>query len=365
MRSKFLWKSNQTLIKYGTIRRSQSFLGSTVGSIEHPNHWIISQKQNYQQLIYTLKNKRQTIHRDIHKAQTDALEFQHQQIEVVFRDAFNAIPDFAENYWEENDQNRLNEEWKQQLNRINFEQRIKNACQEAAEQFNEQVQESLEEIGKELQLIAELNSSNFRFKSQDSFDTRTWMKFGGQILMGVGLLLSFTPLGFIGLPVGVIGAVVNIVGNFFKTREQKRREAVANRASSLENQMNKQKQSTHQQTKSNFDKYCFDISENINQYFVKLIQGLEAISGEIEKAQRSLDGTVNYLNRGYGKPIIDWATEQDDTLTITTAKRTIDKVQRKFGKSIEIKTKTNIELKKSCDEIKQVLQEDISITEIN
>lgn len=123
--------------------------------------------------------------------------------------------------------------------------------------------------------------------------------------------------------------------------------------------MNKQKQSTHQQTKSNFDKYCFDISENINQYFAELIQGLEAISSELEKAQRSLDGTVNYLNRGYGKRIIDWATEQDDTLTITTAKRTIDKVQRKFGKSIEIKTKTNIELKKSCDEIKQVLQEDI------
>ncbi|MDJ0691131.1 MAG: hypothetical protein QNJ41_21815 [Xenococcaceae cyanobacterium MO_188.B32] len=42
----FLDSIRESLIKHGTIRRSQTFLGSTVGSIEHPNNWIISQKQN-------------------------------------------------------------------------------------------------------------------------------------------------------------------------------------------------------------------------------------------------------------------------------------------------------------------------------
>ncbi len=360
----FLDSIQESLIKYGTIRRSQTFLGSTVGSVQKPNNWVISQKQNYQQLIYTLKNKRQTIHRDIHKAQTDALEFQHQQIEAVFRDAFNAIQDFAEKYWNEKDENRLNTKWKQKLNQIKFEQRIKNSCEEAAKHFNEQVKESLEEIGKELQLIAQLKSSNFSFKSQDSFDTQKLFTIGGLVLSVVGGFI-FQPLIPIGVLLGIIGHFGDRIGGWFQSREQKRLEAVAKISSSLDRQLKKEKVTILQQTNNNFDKYCFNISENINQYFAELIQGLEAISSEIEKAQKSLDATANYLNYGYAKRIIDWATEQDDTLTITTAKRTIDKVQRKFGQSIDIKTKTTVEMKKSCDEIKQVLQEDISITTIN
>ena len=357
----FLDSIRESLIKHGTIRRSQTFLGSTVGSVQEPNNWVISQKQNYQQLIYTLKNKCKTIHRDIHKAQTDALEFQQQRIEAVFRDAFNAISDFAENYWKENVQNRLNEEWKQQLNRINFEQRIKNACQAAAEQFNEQIKESLEEIGKELQLISTLNSSNFSLKSQDSFDTKKLLQIGGSVLALVGTALFFTPLAPISLAVGIIGGVVNFIGYWFKSREQKRREAVEKISSSLEKQMNKEKQSIIQQTESNLRKYCFNVSENINQYFDELIQGLEAISSELEKTQRSLDETVSYLNYGYAKRIVDWSREGYETLTVESAKRIIAKVQRNFGHSIDVTTKTNVEPKKSLEEMKQVLQEDISI----
>ena len=361
----FLDAIRASIIKYGTIRRSQTFLGSTVGSIEHPNNWVKQQKQNYQHLINALIDKRQTIHRDIKKAEKDALGFQHQQIAAVFQDALNAIDNFAEDYWNEKDKNRLNKAWKQKLNGIKFEQRIKIACEEAAEQFNEQVQKSLEEIGRELQLISELNSSNFSLNSQDSFDTQKWMKFGGQILMGVGVLLSFTPLAPIGWAVGIIGGAVNIIGGMVKSREQKRNEAVARISKSLEKQLTKEKQAILKQAESNFSKYCSNVENNIKQYFDELIQGLEAISGELEKAQRSLNATINYLNYGYGKRIIDWATDRNDTLTVKSAKSNIAKIKRNFGNSIEIKTETNIELKKSLDEMKLVLQEDISIENIN
>ncbi|MDJ0531573.1 MAG: 50S ribosome-binding GTPase [Xenococcaceae cyanobacterium MO_207.B15] len=357
----FLDSICKSLIKHGTIRRSQTFLGSTVGSIEHPNNWVRKQKQNYQQLIYTLKNKRQTIHRDIHKAETDALEFQQQQIESVFRDAFNAIQGFAEDHWNEKDENRLNRGWKQKLNGIKFEQRIKNSCEEAADRFNEQVKESLEEIGKELQLISQLNSSNFSLKSQDSFDTQKLLTIGGSVLGVAGGFLTFV-VPPVGIAVMIVGGLINFIGSFWKSRKQKRLEAITNISSSLESQMKEQKQSILKQTQSNLSKYCFNVFDNVNQYFDDLIQGLEAISSKLEQAQRSLDATVNYLNYGYAKRIVDWATEQNDTLTIKNAKTTIAKVKRNFGRSIDIKTQTNIELKKSCDEMKQILQEDISIT---
>jgi GTP-binding protein EngB required for normal cell division/uncharacterized tellurite resistance protein B-like protein len=360
----FLDSIRESLIKYGKIRRSQTFLGSTVGSIEKPNQWITKQSKSYRQLINKLKNKSQTFHRDIQKAEKDALEFQQQQIEKVFRDASKAIHDFAEYHWNEKDENRLNKAWKQKLNGIKFERHIKIACEEAAEQFNEQVKESLEEIGRELQLISELNSSNFSLNSQDSRDTQKWMKFGGQILMGIGTLLYFTPLAPIGIALGIIGGAVNFMGGWFKSREQKRCEAVANISKSLEKQLKKEKQTIFKQTESNFSKYCSNVSNSIEQYFDELIQGLEAISGELEKAQRSLDATINYLNYGYGKRIIDWATDKNDTLTVESAKSNIAKIKRNFGDSIEIKTKTNIDLKKTFDEMKQVLQEDISIETI-
>ena len=226
------------------------------------------------------------------------------------------------------------------------------------------IDESLEEIGKELQLIAELNSSNFSLKTQDSFDTQGLIRIGGSVLGVAGVFLTFV-VPPVGIVVTIVGGLINFIGNFWKSREEKRLEAVAKISSSLESQMKEQKQSILKQTQTNLSKYCSNVFDNFNQYFVKLIQGLEAISTKLEQAQRSLDATVNYLNYGYAKRIVDWATEQDDTLNIKSAKTTIAKVKRNFGRSIDIKTQTNIELKKSCDEMKQILQEDISITIIN
>lgn len=73
-----------------------------------------------------------------------------------------------------------------------------------------------------------------------------------------------------------------------------------------------------------------------------------------------MDATANYLNYGYAKRVIDWATEKN-TLNIKNAEITIAKVQRDFGCKIDIKNQNNIELKKSLEQIKQILQGDISI----
>ncbi len=75
-----------------------------------------------------------------------------------------------------------------------------------------------------------------------------------------------------------------------------------------------------------------------------------------------MDATVNYLNCGYAKRIIDWSLEEYEPLSVENTKKVIAKVDRKFGQSITIQTKTEIETKKSLEEMKQVLQEDIVIT---
>ena len=351
----FLDSIRESLIKHGSIRRSQTFLGSTVSAIQQPDKWITEQKQAYQSFSNTLKSKQETIRDDIRKAQRDSGEYLEQQIKAIFQDILNAIPQFAENHWEANE-HELNRAWKQKTQDIRLEKRLQLSNEEAVAKFDKAIKESLEEVGKELELISQLNISNFTLDSQDTFSVKNLIKIGGSILGFAAFFLGFTPFVAFTIPVGFA-----LVSKLFMSRKEKRRKAVDNISNALREQINKQKRSVIEIAIKNFEKYCSDVSESINSYFNELNDGLEDISNRLEKAQTSLDTTVNYLNCGYAKRIIDWSTEQYEPLTVKNTKKVIAKVDRKFGQSITIQTTTEIKLKKSLEEIKQVIQEDISI----
>ena len=356
----FLDSIRESLIKHGAIRRSQTFLGSTVGAIQQPDKWITQQKQVYQNFSNTLKSKQKTIREDIKKAQRDICESLEQEIAAIFQEVINSIPAFAENYWEA-DEHELNRAWKQNIKDIKLKKRIQLANEEAVNQFQVSIKETLEEVGKELQLVSQLNLSEFNLNAQDRFNWRDLIKFGGG---AIAVLAAFIPLVFpiaIHIAIPLLGIGLNLISNLFTSKKEKRRKAVENISQSLREQINKQKDFISEKAHQNFAKYCRDILANINSYFSELTEGLDDISNQLEKAQSSLDATVNYLNSGYAKRIIDWTTEQYEPLTVENIKKIVTKVDRNFGHSITIKTKTKIELKKSLEEIKKVVQEDISI----
>ncbi|MGK7936360.1 MAG: GTPase [Xenococcaceae cyanobacterium] len=354
----FLDSIRESLIKYGTIRRSQTFLGSTVGSIEEPNQWINKQSETYHKLSDTLKSTRQDIQSKINKAQKDSCESLESQIEAIFQDVIYSIPKFAENNWKANEY-ELNQAWKEHIKDIGIEKRLQLSNEEAVQKFQKAIEEILEEVGKELQLISQLNLSEFKLNSLDTFSWKNLIKIGGGILALAGAFLALASP--IGIPLGLIGLGVSLVANLFTSKKEKRRKAVAKISSSLRSQIEKQKQTIIEEATKDFDKYCLGIHKSINSYFDELTEGLDSISTHLEKAEKSLANTVNYLNSGYAKRIIDWATEKNETLTVNNVERTIAKVQRNFGKSINIKTHSQIEDKKTLEELKQVLQEDISI----
>ncbi|MEM8719906.1 MAG: GTPase [Cyanobacteria bacterium P01_G01_bin.39] len=119
----FLDSIRESLIKYGTIRRSQTFLGSTVGAIKKPDEWVTQQKQGYRNFSNTLKSKQEKICKDINKAQRDNCKYLEQQIVAIFQEVINSIPRFAENNWKANEQ-ELNKAWKQNIKDIGLEKRI-------------------------------------------------------------------------------------------------------------------------------------------------------------------------------------------------------------------------------------------------
>lgn len=359
----FLDLIRESLIKYGAIRRSQTLLGSTVGEIEQPARWVTQQTHNYKQLAATLKTKEETIKKVIQKAARDNQKSLLQKIETVHQYATYAIPSFAEDNYNSNKVN-LEFAWKKELEKINFNKRLRAAYEETNQSFNNDVKEAIEEVGHELQLIAKLGGSNFDCKAQDTSNFRDFFRIGGGILgLAVPIISLFAPP--VGIVMGIIAAVGGIGAEFFKSKDKKRREAVQNITNSLSSQIISHKQNTLQQAKDDFTKSCDSVTKKIDAYFKDLIQGLEEISTHLESAQKGLDNTANYLNSAYAKRIIDWSTEQYEPLNDEGINKTIAEVKREFGNAITIQTKTEVQLRKSQEEMKQILQEDISIKTIS
>ncbi len=358
----FLDSIRESLIKHGAIRRSQTLLGSTMSAIVLPEKWITQQTQVYQHYTATLKNKREIIQKQIKLAAKDSRESLLQEIEAVFQDTVNAIPSFAEANWNSNEIS-LKLAWEQKIKSIHFDDRLKNSYQQASNKFNNEVKEALEEVGNELQLTAKLGSSNFSFTEQASDNFRDSLRIGGSLLFVAGSIIGFfvPPVGiFIGIAATVVGGIAQL----FKSKDEKRREAVQNISTSLNYQISSHRQTTLQEAKDDFSKHCDSVATTIDIYFEELIQGLEAIATHLETAKKRLDGTANYLNRAYAKRIVDWSTERYEPLNDEGINKAIAKVKRDFGRSMTIQTRTEIKPTKSQEDFKQVLQEDVFIQSI-
>jgi putative ribosome biogenesis GTPase RsgA/uncharacterized tellurite resistance protein B-like protein len=357
---KFLDSIRESLVNHGAIRRSQTLLGSTVGPIDKPYKWVNQQALIYEKLTKTLKNKREESQKKIRTAAKDAKEYLLQQIDAIFLDTINAIPSFAEDHWNSNEiAMRLG--WEKKQKELGFEERLNLAYQETSQKFNKEVQEVIEEIGNELQLMSRLGSRDFRFTEQDSNNFRDFVRIGGSILGIAGTIIMFVaPPVAIAIAMGTV--VVGMITELFKSQDQKRREAVQNISTSLTEQLNQHKQITLQEAEANFGKFCDSVAVNIDTYFEELIQGLEAITTHLKEAKKELSGKANYLNYAYAKRIIDWCIEQHEPLDVPGIKQVIAKVEREFGRSMKIVTQSKVQQRKSLEDIKHILQEDISFS---
>ncbi len=356
----FLDSIRLSLIEYGPIRRSQTLLGSTVSSVAQPGRWIAQEVQTYQQLTDTLKAKREEIRKNIRQAERDALALLRQSINTAFQNASSEVSSFAEDHWEA-DEHHLKLSWEKKLKSIKFEEALNTAYEAVNQKFSQEVTEIVEEVGHDLQLITQLSSGSFQFTSQDSsFFDRDFARIGSGLLVVAGTILTFfvPPLG---ITVGIIGSIASFFTGIFKSRDQKRREAVQSISSSLSHQLEQQRQITLEQAENTFCQYFYSIAASVDEYFDELIQGLEAIAQQLEETRRKLSDAENYLNRAYAKRILDWCLEQNEPLTEERINRSIAKVHRDVGRHMTIYTKVSIQSRKSRSELKEVLQENVLI----
>ncbi|QLE40155.1 GTPase [Nostoc sp. C052] len=355
----FLDAIRVSLVDYGVIRRSQTLLGSTVGAIEEPNKWVTKELEAYQNLTNHLKNMHEKFREGIKKESRNSQEYLQQQIKAVFKDAFDAIQDFAEENWD-TDENKLKSRWENRLKILKFQDRLNNAFEKSGKNFNDEVEHLLKEIGNELQLIARLGEGNFNFNKQSNISFKDMLRIGSAVIAvttSITMLFAVPPLGII----MAIGTVISTFTNFFKSKKEKQLEAAKKINQSLNNQLEEYQRQTLAKAKEEFSKHCNAINVNINNYFDELIQGIEKINKQLVKAESRLYNSADHLNHVYAKRIIDWCFDKYEPLTDEGIIKTIDKVERDFGRSITIQTKSELKFRKSQETINRVLQEDVSI----
>ncbi|OKH37257.1 hypothetical protein NIES2119_13450 [[Phormidium ambiguum] IAM M-71] len=357
---KFLDEIRLSLVEYGAIRRSQTLLGCTVGDVENPYQWVVQQAEIYKKSTERLQNKRLTILKKIQQAANDASNSLKNEIESIFKDALNAIPSFAELHWKSSE-STMESAWERELKNIRFEERLNTAYKEAITQFTKETHDSLEEVGKELQLIAKLGGLTFNFNEHDSNDERNFFRIGGGILALAGAVIVFIPpVAAIGLIIGVVGGVLNFIGGFFKSKQQKRREAVENISTSLQRQIKEFQPKTISNALKQLDTSCNEVKINVDSYFNNLIAGLDTIAQHLKSAESQLEKKIDLINRAYAKRLIDWCCHRYEPLTPDCIDAVIAKVRRDSIGRINITTKIPLDLKVDAAQIETVIQQSVT-----
>ena len=359
----FLDSIRASLVDYGTIRRSQTLLGSTVGSIDRPQKWVTHQAGEYSDLAKRLDEKRQELKDQAQKAKEDGWSQLQLKINEVFQDALNQVTPFAERHWD-SDEGRMKYGWKEVLESCAFEDRLKIAAEEASHHFHNSIQDAIDEIGTELKLISRLKSGSFSFSEQDSsFLDKDLIRISGMVMVAAGAILAFVfpPLALM----SIVGGIVGWVSSWFESRYEKRHKAVKEISKSLNSQIKEQRKKVMEQAERDFDSYCKSLSTAVDNYFEGLTQGINEIANKLKSAQGKLSSTARYLNRAYAKRITDWASDQYEPLTDIAISKKIRRVDRVFGHRFLIQTTSELPLTKSQEEICRILQEKISIQSVN
>jgi putative ribosome biogenesis GTPase RsgA len=358
----FLNIIRESIVTNGTIRRSQTFLGSTAGKIGMPLEQINLEIEAYQHLLSELQKKRDRVKQEVTSQEDNARRLLQNKVKTIFQTLRRKTSSFAfDNY--KDDGETLSKKWNVEVEPNKLRESLEVAVRQAGEAYNKEVAEILEEVGKDLQLMAKLSGSSFSINNTyEGFSLR----FGGKILAIAGFVTSFI-FPITGIAINLLGRAMGWIGSFGKSEDDKRREAAEKIEKDLKSSIDTQESQVIKQASDILTKQCKNISSTIDAYFGGLINGLEVILKEMLATEKKLGEVNQELNLAYSKRIVDYCQNKYERLTLGTARTVISSVQRDFGKEIIINLHPKFTIaKKMLDpkhqaEISKILQEKATI----
>ena len=353
----FLDSLRLAIVDYGKIRRSQTLIGSTVFSVESPQAWAKEQANIYRELSNFIEKKRKPLRKDFEEAVNDIQASLSRKIQQIFADIYASIDAFAIEHWEDSEE-KLQHAWKDNLQKRELDKRLKTVILESQKELEIRIREALEEIGTDLKLLADfkMGTVSFSQSTHNFFDkNREFIRLGGMLLMAAPVLAIFPPLAALAPVLGsisIVGTAITLLTSKLKKKETRRSESVQHICQQLSSQLESHESKIIIQVQERLEEASQKTAIEIDSYFDRLGEGLRRISECLEVTESDLQEIINTLNKAYGERILEWATGQ---------RCKSRRVERDFGKQMQIWPSHPVSLLRPLEEISRILQEEIVI----
>jgi len=350
----FLNSLRMAIVDYGPIRRSQTLLGSTVYSVEEPLGWVKEQADSYHQQAELIANQRERLKQEFSEALSDVQADLKVKIQGVFSELRQSLEAFATDHWESSAED-IQKAWAVKLKQHELNQQLENLVQAAQSDLEHRTQETLEEIGTELELLSNFKTTatSFKTENQKFFEQhKEFVALGAAVLSVAACIPPLAPIAPL-----LLGAsfVLGVFAKTLKGKAKRRSEAVSSIRSQLIEQLSSHEKQVLDQTHEQLEKCSQTIAASVDDYFRQLSDGLNKIAICLQTTGSALSEITNTLNTAYASRILLWATGKAQK---------VGRVQRDFGKEMNIwpaSASVKDSLQRSPEKLSQILQETIVI----
>ena len=351
------------ILRDGAIHRSQTLLGSSAGSVETVRDWLAEKATGLYDMATELKKSRDRLDTVMSKAESEAKQEMHGHIKSYFRRLRDQeVPIFAESHYNAKSE-RLGKEWQNWLKNRDLIDGLQSQLQETFSHFEDKVKEGLEEVGKDLEMMARLKME--RLTVDGTGRERSWRSTVhiGSVIIGT-IAFFFTPVGWGALAGIAISATIRAIGGFlarrFESKDAKHRKAVTKIRNTLRRELKSQEgQLLKEQTKG-FEKHSKEIRQDVFQHFELLNESIKAIGSLCRAGEDDLGREVDSINRAYASRVLQWLTRAPQS-EITLEEQVIA-VNRQCGNRMGIRTSLVKQQIRPWEDVRRALQEDLEIS---
>ena len=349
------------IIDHGTIRRSQTVLGSSAASLAGVQQTIHARIDDLAKEVASIAHAKKKFKLDSLNAERRAQEQFRAEFLAIHAEIQELVGPFADEHASKSTKD-VGKAWNVHLQRRGLSDRVKVALEAAISRFDQDVEEVLAEIGKEIQITHDLRSDTLSLKGEDSrgLGKKTWK------WTGIGLTVASTIAFFFSNPVGWVLAGVSMACGVFswlcESREKKVVRISKKIYGKIMKHLNKWKHNVSKQAEAVISDRREAILAGVDEYFGDLHAFLEQAKNAMEYSSVALEQTINMINVAYAERILDWVAPKTDYRQDRARK--ILQVQREIGKSMAIDVKGQVTLRFSNEELRRILQEEVSVRAI-
>ena len=356
----FLNCIRMSILRDGAIHRSQTLLGSTAGSVETVRDWLAEKSTGLCDTSAELQKSQGRLDAIISKAKSKAKRKIQDHIKSCFRLLREReVPEFAERHYDTKSSEKLGQKWQKRLKDKGLIDTLESQIQKTYSDFEDKVKEGLEEIGKDLEMMARLKMERLTVdESGPGFSWRNIVRIGGS-LVGLAILLS-NPVGWVSVIGAAVSAVVGWFASLFESKEEKRRKAIEKLSKALRKELNSQEGQVLKEQIKEFEKYSQKIRRDVFRHFELLNESIKAIGSFCGAGEADLGKEVNGINRAYASRVLQWLTH--DPRSAIAMEDEIIAVKRQCGSRMEIRTSEKKRQIRPSKDAHRVLQEDLEIS---